>query len=209
MRRSSITHQARQVRAFFMAAAIALAGCGGSGSGPSQALVVDVYGDSILAGYGLAVTPIERMRALRPAWRITDHAANGLALKALVPGFAEAPRTGRVVVLGNGLVDAMQGLQGFEQDLRAAVLQLLAEGRVPVLTGLARTPHAPPLAAEYNAATHAVAQEFGLPHAGWWEAYREGDAAPDGVHRTQAASDQLVALLLAAVERAGPAREVP
>ena len=202
MRRCSITLQARPVRAFFMAAAVSLAACGGGGPPASQPLAVDVYGDSILSGYGVAVTPIERMRAARPAWRITDHTANGLALKALMPGFVDAPRTGRVVVLGNGLVDAIQGLPGFEQDLRMAVRQLRAEGRVPVLTGVIGTPRPPPLAEAYNAATLAVAREYGLQHAGWGEAYREGDTAADGLHLTQDASARMVALLIEAIEKA-------
>ena len=54
MRHCSITHQARPVRAFFMAAAVALAACGGGGAAAPQSLAVDVYGDSILPCYGLS-----------------------------------------------------------------------------------------------------------------------------------------------------------
>ena len=187
-----------------MASAVVLVACGGGGGGepPAQQLVVDVYGDSIMAGYGVRVSPVARIREVRPGLQLVDHSAPGTPLKALMPGFATAPRAGRVVVIGNGFVDAFQGLDGYALDLRSAVLQILSERRVPVLTGIVGTPRQPPLAAPYNAITHAIAAEFGLQHAGWGEAYREGDAAADGIHRTQQASDRLAVLLAAAIERA-------
>lgn len=187
-----------------MTSAAVLVACGGGGGGepPALPLVVDVYGDSIMAGYGVRVSPVARIREARPGWQLVDHSAPGTPLKALMPGFATAPRAGQVVVIGNGFVDAFQGLDGYALDLRAAVLQILAERRVPVLTGIVGTPLQPPMAAPYNAVTHAIAAEFGLQHAGWGEAYRDGDAAADGIHRTQEASDRLAVLLADAIERA-------
>lgn len=195
---------------FFMAVCVVLAGCGGGGGGGESTrppVTVDLYGDSILAGYGVQVTPVERIRAARPGWVVVDHAANGTALKALMPGFAQAPRTGRIVVIGNGFVDAFQGLDGYALNLRSAVQQLQREGRVVVLTGVVGTPQPPPMAATYNAITLAIAAEFGLQHAGWGEAYQDGDASPDGIHRTQQASDRLAGLLVAAIERAAATQQ--
>lgn len=197
-----------------LASAVVLVACGGGGGDAGQQqqqpppVQVHLWGDSILAGYGVQITPVERMRAQRPAWVLVDHAANGAALHALLPGLAAPPPgVGRYVVLEAGFVDAYQGLPGFEQDLRAAVQHLLDQGRVPILTGVPGTPRPPPLAAAYNTATHAVAREHGLQHAGWGEAYAgEGDVVADGIHRTQAASDRLAALLVAAIERAVAAR---
>ncbi|WP_343735273.1 SGNH/GDSL hydrolase family protein [Acidovorax sp.] len=194
---------------FFMAACLALAACGGGGSGGAspEPVTVDLYGDSIPAGYGVAVTPLERIRAMRPQWQVVDHAANGTRLKDLMPGFATAPRTGRYVVLQPGFVDAFRATEGYELDLRTAIDQVQREGRVPVLTGIVGTPSPPPLAAQYNAITHALAREYGLQHAGWGEDYRDGDTTADGIHRTQDASDRLAALLVAAIDRAAEQKQ--
>lgn len=179
------------------AVCFALSACGGGG----QPVTVDLYGDSIMSGYGVQVSPADRIRSARPDWGVVDHSVPGTPLKALMPGFSSSPRTGQVVVIGNGFVDAYQGIDGYAQDLRTAVLQVVAEGRTPVLTGVIGTPNPPALAHEYNAATHQIAKEYGLAHAGWGEAYREGDASPDGIHRTQAASDRLADLLIQAIEK--------
>lgn len=179
------------------AVCFAMSACGGG----DRPVTVDLYGDSIMAGHGVQASPAARIRSVRPDWVVVDHSAPGTPLKALMPGFSSSPRTGQIVVIGNGFVDAYQGLDGYAQDLRTAVLQVVAEGRTPVLTGVIGTPNPPALAHEYNAATHQIAKEYGLSHAGWGEAYRDGDTSPDGIHRTQAASDKLADLLIQAIEK--------
>lgn len=190
-----------------LAAVAALISCGGGGGGADapapQALGVELYSDSIGAGYGVRVPPAARMQQLRPAWQVVDHSVNGLQLTALMQGFAGLHRTGRYVPLALGLNDAYLGALGYEQSLRTAIEQLQREGRVPVLTGVVGVPRPPALAVRHNAITHALAREYGLQHAGWGEDYRgEVDVIADGIHRTQEASDRLAALLVAAIERA-------
>nr|WP_235492165.1 hypothetical protein [Paracidovorax avenae] len=97
----------------------------------------------------------------------------------------------------------------YEVDLREAIRIVQAEGRTPVLAGIVNlpvadlfTPERVARRAELNAVTLALAEELGLQHAGWGEDYRGPGDVIDNVHRTQAASDRLAALLAAAIERA-------
>ncbi|WCM86640.1 hypothetical protein [Acidovorax sp. NCPPB 3576] len=56
-------------------------------------------------------------------------------------------------------------------------------------------------AAALNAITLSVAHDLGLQHAGWGEDYRGPEDLIDSVHRSQAASDRLAVLLVAAIDR--------
>ncbi|AVS67842.1 hypothetical protein C8245_21155 [Paracidovorax avenae] len=216
--------------ALFAGVLLALTACGGGGRDASQPLTIEIYGDSIVRGPGLSAPLPATLRALRPMWAIDDRSASGLVLADLVAGYAEpwpgAPpdayprgpqppfaavhRAAHVVVLAAGLNDAleMRAPAQYEADLREAIRIVRAEGRVPVLAGIVDLPAADLFTAErvarraeLNAVTLALAAELGLQHAGWGEDYRGPADVIDNVHRTQAASERLAALLVAAIER--------
>lgn len=201
---------------------------GGGGDAPRT---VDLYGDSIMRGVGAQVSPADRLR--EQGFVVDDHSASGLMLRSVVrgyeepyagaataefprgpqPPFAQVLRTARVVVIQTGANDALEPANDFAANLRVAILAARAEGRTVVLTGVVQIPEGPvffnaeaqPRLAANNAATYALAAEYGLQHAGWSEDYRGPvDLHPDRVHRTQEASDRLAALLASAIERAAP-----
>lgn len=212
----------RALFAPFFFALVLLSGCGGSGSTPAQQVSIEIYGDSILTGPGIATRPAQAMQALHPDWRIEDKSITGLALRSLVrglqtaehniPPFATVQLAGSYVVLEAGGNDALGlfELADFDADLRAAIAHVRASGRVPVLTGIVDlpvsdfvTPERKARRDEFNAHTLALARELGLQHAGWGEDYQGPQDVIDGIHRTQAASDRLAALLSGAILRAG------
>ena len=211
---------------FFMA--VALLGCGG-GSAPAP-VSVEIYGDSITFGPAIERNVAAQVEALRPGWTVDDRSAVGLDLRDLVTGYAEpfpgAPksdypkgaqpafdkvqRSARFVVIELGGNDALSEWppEQFEADLRSVIDVLVREGRAPVMTGIVGvppsdyfTPAAMARRDVLNAITHKVAQAYGLPHAGWGEDYRGESDTHDQIHRTQAASDRLAALLVAAIEK--------
>lgn len=209
-------------RTVVTALSLALAGCGGGHGNDNDhegddappstpdapaPLAVDMYGDSILAGYGVLEPPARRMAQARPQWKMLDHSAYGIKLSDLMPNLPYVPRSGAIVVLELGLNDALAQDDQFEAHLRQAIELLLREGRTPVLTGLAGQPNPTPHVAQFNAITVQLASRYGLEHAHWYEDYRPGDVVADGIHRTQEASDRLTALLVQAIERAALARK--
>lgn len=212
---------------FFMA--VALLGCGGGGSG-GEPVTVEIYGDSITFGPAIERNVAAQVEALRPGWTVDDRSAVGLDLRDLVTGYAEpfpgAPksdypkgaqpafdkvqRSARFVVIELGGNDALseRPTEQFEADLRSVIDVLVREGRVPVLTGIVGVPpsaYFTPAALTrrdvLNTITHRVAQSYGLQHAGWGEDYLGESDTHDQIHRTQAASDRLAALLVAAIEK--------
>ena len=200
-----------------IAISLALAGCGGGGKddgdehdppnnppapAPDTRLAVDLYGDSIVSGYGIEVSPAQRVAQARPQWNVLDHSEYGVKLSDLLPNLPYLPRTAPFVVLALGLNDASAADDQFEQNLRQAIELVLQQGRTPVLTGLVGEPNPTPRMLQYNAITLQLAAQYHLEHAHWQEDYRPGDASPDGIHRTQEASDRLAALLVQALDRA-------
>lgn len=196
-----------------LALPLCLTACGGGGdesrdhedagpAKPAPQLTVDLYGDSIGAGYAVEVTPAERIALIRPTWGVMDYSVYGLRLSELMEVFPTIPRTAQFVALALGFNDANEEDPHFETNLRTAIEIVIREGRTPVISGLVGV-HAPtPLMVRYNAVTHRLADEYGLEHAGWGESFQPGDVNPDGIHRTQEASDRLAALLASAIERA-------
>lgn len=202
---NSFDRQARQVRAFLMAFAIALVGCGGGGPEKSDDVVsVEIYGDSILIGPTLQRNVAAQMRALRPGWSVVDVSASGSGLQLVLHGYNEpypnAPHeaypagpqkalsrrqmVARYQVIAVGGNDALLGNDPavFEAGLREAVQIIRSDGRVPIISGIvnapagdAFTPRVLLLRDELNAITLRVAMELGVVHAGWGEDYR-GDA---------------------------------
>lgn len=212
---------------FFMA--VALVGCGGGGSTPA-AVTVEIYGDSITFGPAIERNVAAQVEALRPGWTVDDRSAVGLDLRELVTGYAEpfagAPksdypkgaqpafdkvrRSARFVVIELGGNDALSERppEQFEADLRSVIDTLVREGRVPVLTGIVGVPPSdyftPAALARrdvLDAITARVAIAYGVRHAHWGKDYQGESDTLDKIHRTQAASDRLAALLVAAIER--------
>jgi acyl-CoA thioesterase I len=192
---------------------------------------VTLDGDSILFSIFLQRSIAARMRELRPGWQIEDRSAVGLKLQAMLAGYdapypgapleyfprgpqppyARVPRTSGVVVIEAGGNDALnpRPLADWEADMRAAIEIVRAEGRTPVLTGIVDFEVGEGRPADFkaqrdafNEATHRLAAEYGLQHAGWGEDHQGPQDTIDGLHRSQAASDRLAALLVAAIERA-------
>ncbi|MCT6721686.1 GDSL-type esterase/lipase family protein [Acidovorax sp. K2F] len=214
-----------------LVAAFALSRKGGGAASPPLPVSVTLDGDSILYGPTLAHNIAARLREWRPQWTVDDRGVYGLKLWQLIAGYtepfpgagpelfprgpqppyAQVQRNTRIVVLEAGGNDAleMRTVAEYEADLREAIRIVQAEGRTAVLTGIVDLPVAdiftPPIKArrdELNAVTLRVAAELGLQHAGWGEDYQGPQDVFDNVHRTQAASDRLAALLVAAIERA-------
>lgn len=212
---------------FFMS--VALLGCGGGGSG-NEPVTVEIYGDSITFGPAIDRNVAAQVRQLRPGWAVEDHSAVGLNLAELVVGYAEpypgAPaseypkgpqpafdkvqRSARFVVIAAGGNDALaqRTPEQFESDLRSVIDTLVREGRVPVLTGIVGVPPSdyftPAALARrdvLDAITARLASTYGVRHAHWGEDYLGEADTHDLIHRTQAASDRLAALLVAAIER--------
>ncbi len=187
-------------------------------------LTVDLYGDSVLYGYGVAKSPITLMKELKPKWNIIDHTASGLNTKDLLNGY-ETPDPGLdqkywingpqkpfnqidrsgvdVVVIETGFNDAFKGVDDYEDHLRAVVQIAVNENKKVVITGVFRVEIDVPMVNVYNEISLRIAKEFNATHAGWYEDYQGAvDVAEDTVHRTQQASDRMTARLIEAIEKA-------
>lgn len=119
---------------------------------PAGICTVTMYGDSIMHGAfvldpsnanGFSILPEKPMSvlmALRPELRVTDRSVPGQTLMALSQVLPAEARSTRVVVIENGVIDSWQGIDPalFVGTLRNLVRLVKSEGRVPVLTGLAR-----------------------------------------------------------------------
>lgn len=178
---------------------------------PAPPLTIELNGDSLLHGYGVEVTPVQRMQAARPSWVLDDRTVNGLLMETAIQTFPGEPHVAKVIVIALGANDSfsMVPASSYRAHLDQAVAVIRSAGAVPVFTGLARMP-ADRFPAEWianwealNAVMHEIAQREGIAHAGWDADYRgEEDLQPDFVHRSQPASDRFAELLIAAIERA-------
>lgn len=188
---------------------------------------VEVLGDSISIGLNVEVSPIMRLGEYRPNWVVEHRSAGGLQLDTMIAGYSEPwpgaspmyfpmgpqppfiqiERKSHFVVVALGLNDAihnttLQEAQRYEDNLRYVVRNLLAENRVPVLTGVPNIAKNPLFRDHYNNVTHKIAQEFDLVHAGWGEAYGEEGVGSDTIHPHQGGSDALAGRLIVALDRA-------
>ena len=68
-------------------------------------LSIELNGDSILNGYGVDITPVQRIQAARPWWTLDDRCINGLRLQKLMLTFADVPHNSRVTVIALGAND--------------------------------------------------------------------------------------------------------
>ncbi|WP_026431072.1 GDSL-type esterase/lipase family protein [Paracidovorax oryzae] len=191
---------------------------------------IEIFGDSLMRGPGISMAVPRTMMSLRPGWVVEDRSAIGLLMQDLVLGYKEpypgAPadayplgpqpafnairRRGQIIVIGLGLNDAleMRSVEQYETDLRDVLRVVHSEWRTPILTGIVDVPVADLFTPErvqrrneLNQVTHRVAEQLGVSHAGWGEDYRGVGDVIDNIHRTQAASDRLAALLVNAIER--------
>lgn len=208
---------------------VLLVSCGGGGGSDIPPPRIAIYGDSIMFGYDLPVSPIARIREARPTWVLDERYAGSLQLQQIVDGykepfdnapawtypagpqrpFVEETRLANVVPIQAGVNDVFHNSSRCEQNMRLVITTVLKEGRTPVLTGIVglELDTFPPFVGEAwhrcNTAFHVLAKEFGLQHAGWDTDYRgPQDIRPDRVHRTQEASDRLTVLLIQAIDRA-------
>lgn len=188
------------------------------------AIVVDLYGDSVLYGYGVTESPQVFIQRNRPHWTVIDHSAGGLDTAELLngystpdpgldpaywrngpqPAFSAVNRAGvEVCVIQTGFNDAFHSVPNYEQNLRSVVQIALGEGRKVVIGGVFNLQISVPLRASYNEISHKIAREFRLQHAGWGEDYQgAADVHTDTIHRTQLASNRMTARLIEAIERA-------
>lgn len=210
---------------------LCLSACGGGGEPTAPpACTVELNGDSVMYGLGLAESPAMGLLRERPHWSIEDRSASGVSLRDLMDGYSEPfkdapasayprgpqgpftaiPHTASVVVIEQGGIDALEETTPaeFEQRLRTAVTHLRSIGSVPVLTGIVPlkpgaifTEPRVALAVEMNAVTHKVAQEMGVTHAGWDTVeFNPETDTLDSIHRTQPASNRLVSRLAAVLD---------
>jgi hypothetical protein len=175
-----------------------------------------LYGDSILNGtYVLAEhamrhprNPVAELKAQRPAWQIDDRTQPGQSLAKLAKGFANDPRSSRVVVIGSGIAEGWSG-GSVMSNLPWMLDAVRYEGRTPVLTGYARqvpnsfiTPDKMAGRDHVDTEAKALARESDVEFADL------GAAGPveivDDVHPTQTYSLRLTGQLIEALDRVAP-----
>jgi hypothetical protein len=191
-------------------AALALAGCGGGGA-PALP-VVAVYGDSIASGQ-IATEPGEPLRylAVRPAQRlqqllegravVLDRAEAGATAAGSLAGFparlaADQPD---VAVLRFGGADAVLGTHpaAFSLDLALLVNAAKLQGRRVVVVGLPHHPAHEDALAALDSAARGIADWARAPFADTFAA--PAGALADGIHPDQVYSDQMTAVIDAAL----------
>ncbi|MES2247783.1 MAG: SGNH/GDSL hydrolase family protein [Pseudomonadota bacterium] len=173
-------------------------------SASPQRCVVEVYGDSIVASNGSSERPLAALQRKYTALRWTDHAVPAVQLTALAKYFDESPRTGRWVVIENGVIDAWFDVKPavFVQTLKHMVERVRAEGREPVLTGFSRQVESPKVGIhkaqlirrdQYDLLVRRLAQTLQVPFVDWGAVRFEGAGdLLDGVHPGLAYSNRLL-----------------
>lgn len=172
-------------------------------SAASLRCVIDVYGDSIVAGADLEVRPLTILMRKYPGLTLVDHAVPAMQLTDLAARFEASSRTGRWVVIENGVIDAWRNVQAavFVQTLQRMIERVRAEGREPVLTGFSRQVVASSLHIhkqqllrrdQYDLLVHRLAQTMKVPFVDWGAVRFDGARdLTDGVHPGPAYSQRL------------------
>ena len=99
---------------------------------------VEIYGDSIMAFNGTAITPARVLQLVRPNLLVVaDHSFPGNRLADLAPLFAGLPRSAHFVIIENGVIDAWEkkNINTVINEYYAIIQRVRDEGRIPVLTG--------------------------------------------------------------------------
>lgn len=168
-----------------------------------QRCVVDVYGDSIVAGTSLPDRPLAALMRRYPSLTLVDHAVPMVLLTELAHRFDASPRTGRWVVIENGVIDAWRHVNpaAFVQALRGTIERVRAEGREVVLTGFSRQVEAPALHIrkeqltrrdQYDLLVRRLAEVMKVPFVDWGAVRFDGAGdLSDGVHPHLAYSNRL------------------
>lgn len=168
-----------------------------------QRCTIDVYGDSIMANNSTSERPLIALQRRFPGLVFIDHSAPEVLLTVLGRGFNSSPRSGRWVVIENGVIDAWKKTQPavFVQTLVSMIERVRSEGREPVLTGFSRqvqTPvfhiHKEQLARrdQYDLLVRRTAESMKVPFVDWGAVRFDGASdLQDGIHPGLAYSNRL------------------
>ncbi|NDZ16499.1 SGNH/GDSL hydrolase family protein [Variovorax sp. WS11] len=110
-------------------------------SADASLCTVEIYGDSIMASNGSAVSPATTLQLFRPNLLVVaDHSVGGMSLGVLAPVFPGLARSAHYVIIENGVIDAWQGrnINTVIGEYYAIIQKVRDEGRIPVLTGFSR-----------------------------------------------------------------------
>ncbi|MDR6861048.1 hypothetical protein [Variovorax guangxiensis] len=94
---------------------------------------VEIYGDSIMASNGTAVTPAMTLQVFRPNLLVVaDHSVGGMSLADLAPTFPGLTRSAHYVIIENGVIDAWQwqDINTVISEYYAIIQKVRDEGRV-------------------------------------------------------------------------------
>ncbi|WP_172705834.1 GDSL-type esterase/lipase family protein, partial [Variovorax paradoxus] len=171
---------------------------------------VTLEGDSILyggfvPGPRLPETPAALLHRLRPAYTVVDNSVPALTAALRARPFAAERRSTRFVVLQHGINDA-QNATALAPPLRRMVERVQAEGRVPVVTGLARQFGARKVRRRdaYDATAREVARSRGALFADWGAVEGRPEDMADWIHPGTPYSARLVERLVAVLDAAAP-----
>jgi len=121
-----------------------------------------------------------------------------------VQQFLRFPLSSRIVVLQYGINDAGQGY-AYEPALAAMVDHVIAEGRVPLITGLSRVREgAVPRRDAYDAIARHVAQSRQVVFADWGAVPFDPADMADPVHPGPRYAERLTRQLAQALDRVAP-----
>lgn len=170
-----------------------------------------LYGDSILhGGYAgskrLVQPPADRLRYLRPRYKVLDLSVNAETARARSARFtqdAQERRDARFVVIAHGINDAAQALP-LAEAMTGMVRTAQAEGSTVILTGLSRQPVSVPLRNAYDTVIREVAVRTGAVFADWGAASFDPSQMADVLHPAQPYADRLVERIVAVLDTHAP-----
>lgn len=178
---------------------------------PVKGCTVALYGDSILrGGYGgtvdkrLADPPAAAIRRMRPAWSVADHSVIGESAHMRRPSFVKERMAARLIVLQYGINDAGNGY-AYEPALRAMIEHVKYEGKIAVVTGIARVkPGAIGPRDAYDEIARRVASETGVVFADWNSVGFDAADMADAIHPGQPYSTRLAERIAVTLDQAAP-----
>lgn len=174
---------------------------------------IDVYGDSIMANNGTAERPLAALQRKHPYLTFIDHSIPGTLLTDLRREFNGLPRSGRWVVIENGVIDAWRNVDArlFVHTLKSMLEQARSEGREPILTGFSRQVATPALYIndaelirrdQYDELTRITAAQMKVAFVDWGSVRFDGrDDLQDGIHPNLDYSNRLFEKLLSTLDR--------
>ena len=202
-------------------AALVVVGALASSAGTSMAAPVQVvgFGDSLMAGYGLAPGegfPEKLQAALRAKGHDIVIANAGVSGDTTSGGLSRldwsVPEGTEIVILELGANDMLRGVDPkiAEKNLDAMIGNLQARGITVLLAGMRAAPNlGPDYVAAFDGLFPRLAQKYGLT---LYPFFLDGVAAdktlsqPDGMHPTAAGIDRMVERFLPTMEKLLAAR---